>query len=181
MPETETTEETETEVTTPETGDSDDLATLKLTLQKERDARKALEKEVKPLRTYKQTQEQSKLTETEKLQAEKAQLEADRQSLTKREQAVELRDEITRTVAAEKLTLAQGVPISDVMRLLDTDAVTWENGKPVNVGTLVKQLVKERPYLVAKRSGSGDGGDGDKSDVKKTSMNEFIRGAARGE
>lgn len=163
----------------PDDDDGSDIATLKLTLKKERDARKVAERDLKPLKTYKEQQEAAKLTESQRLETEKAKLEADRQSLTKREQAVELRDEIARTVAAEKLTLQ--APISDVMRLLDTEAVTWENGKPVNVGTLVKQLVKERPYLVAKRSGSADGGDGDGTSPKKESMNDLIRSAWRGE
>lgn len=120
----------------------------------------------------------SEQTEAEKVAARAKELEDRERTLTQREQRVALQDEIARVTGADKITLV--APVGDVLRLLDTDAVTWDDGKPVNVGPLVKQLIKERPYLAAKRSGSADGGEGS-GEVKKNTMNDLIRGAWRGE
>lgn len=134
-----------------------DVTKLKEALRREREARRALDKEVKPLRTFKQQQEDAARTEAERLQTRQQAAEAKERELTARERRVELRDEVTRVIAAEKLTLQ--APIADVLRLLDTDAVEWsDDGKPKNAATLIKALVKDRPYLVGSR-GSIDGGE----------------------
>jgi hypothetical protein len=177
MPEAESTTETteQTTVTTPETGDSDDLATLKLTLQKERDARKALEREVKPLRTFKEERTKAEQTADERAAAREKAAEEREAAATRKLQAAVLRDEISAAVTAEKFTLH--APVGDVLRLIDTDAVEWDGETPKNVRGLLRDLVKDRPYLASRRTGSADGGAGGNTNTPKH-MDDLIRGAA---
>lgn len=177
MPE-ETTETTEaTTVTTPETGESDDLATLKLTLQKERDARKALEKEVKPLRTFKDERTKAEQTESERLQARIKDLDVKEQTLTQRERTIAVRDGLAAAATAEKLEL--NVSTATVIRLLDLDRVEFDDsGTPINLGPLLKQLAKDEPKMfdARRRSGSADGGAS--GGVAGQDMNSLLRRAA---
>lgn len=174
MPEgeaTETTDTTETrDVSTEETPDK-----LKTALESERKLKREAERELKELRKFKQEQEQTRLTEAEKLAARERTVADQEARITARLRASILRDEIGTAVTAEKLTL--NAPIGDVLRLMDADAVEWDGETPKNVRALLRDLVKDRPYLANRRSGSADGGaGGDQAGYQD--MNALIRKAA---
>lgn len=170
------TETTEATQTTEQRDAADDQSPEKLlaALKAERDARRALEREVRPLRTFKQEQEQTRLSADEKLQARERAVTEQESRITARLRASILRDELTTAATAEKLTLQ--APIGDVLKLLDADSVDWDGETPRNVRTLLRELVKDRPYLASRRTGSADGGaSGDRAPLN---MNDLIRSRA---
>jgi hypothetical protein len=118
---------------------------------------------------------QAQMSADEKIAVREQAVKDQEQRITARLQASILRDEIASAVNAEKITLH--APIGDVLRLLDTGAVEWDGETPKNVRALLKELVKERPYLASRRTGSADGGAGDGRSTGHT-MNDLIRRAA---
>jgi hypothetical protein len=171
---TDTTDATQTTDTRDATSDESPEKLL-AALRTERDARKALEKEVKPLRQFHKERTDAEKTADERLAAREQAVKDQEQRITARLQASILRDEIASAVNAEKITLH--APIGDVLRLLDTGAVEWDGETPKNVRALLKELVKERPYLASRRTGSADAGAGDGRSTGHT-MNDLIRAAA---
>lgn len=166
-------------------GDGDDLDGVREALRKERQRARDLEKEVKPLRTFKSERER---TEKERQDAERSEIEK-RDALIKerdeqltqaqqRERSYALRDAIEEAVSGEKVILA--APIGRVLRLIDADAVEWaEDGTPRNAAALLKGLVKSDPYLfAARRAPIGDGGAGREGGVSEN-INDMIRRKVR--
>lgn len=173
-----------TETTETTTADqSDDLEQLDLTklrdaIRKERETTKEfkrVQREAAELRKFKTEAEQAKLTADEKLAARERTVAEQEQRITSRLQASILRDEISNAAAAAKITLH--APIGDVLKLLDMSAVEWDGEQPKNVRALLGELVKERPYLASRRTGSADGGAGTGQSMGKD-MNTLIREAA---
>jgi hypothetical protein len=152
----------------------DDLDGLREALRKERDRARGLEKEVKPLRTFKAEREQAERTEAEKVAARIAELEGRVSTAQARERTYALRDAIEEAVSVEKLALA--APVGRVLRLIDADAVEYaEDGTPKNATALLKGLVKSDPYLfAARRAALGDGGAGREGGVGHN-INDQIR------
>jgi hypothetical protein len=108
--------------------------------QSERDAHKAKLDEI----------ETSNLTEAEKVKASAKASEDRANAAEARAKETSLRLEIER--ASRKLGL---VDEDAAYRLLDHGAIKFDaDGKPTNVGTLIEQLAKDKPYLV----GQGDQG-----------------------
>lgn len=155
-----------------------DAAKLLETLRKERAARKALEKEVKPLRSFKQEREDAEKTEQQKRDERIAELEGRLTAAQQRERSYALRDAIEEALAGEQVALV--APLPRLLKLIDAEAVQWtDDGQPKNAAALLKGLVKSDPYLFAQRRGpSGDGGAG-RTGAVAPSMNDLIR-AARG-
>jgi hypothetical protein len=179
MPDEDTTETTDSQTsdTTRDASTADDYAELKASIKKERDARRALEREATELRKFKQDQETAKLSETEKLQNRIKELEAKESHLTTRERSIAVRDGLTTAAAAEKLGLVASS--ATVLRLIDLDSVEFDAaGTPTNLGGLLKQLAKDEPALFEqrRRAGSADGGTG--GDRAPLNMNDLIRRAA---
>jgi hypothetical protein len=135
-----------------------DVTKLKEALRKERDARKALEKEVTPLRQFRDDRAKAEQTETERLQARIKELETKEADLSRRERTMLVRDAVTPATDAEGLQLRASV--GTVLKLLDLDAVEFDDdGTPKNLRVLLKALYKDEPSLVAekpKRPGSAD-------------------------
>jgi len=156
-------------------GDGDDLGKLKTALGKERQRARELEREVKPLRTFKQERESSEKTASEKVAARIAELEGQVTTAQQRERTYALRDAIEEAVSGEKLTLA--APVGRLLKLIDGEAVDWsDDGKPQNATALLKGLVKSDPYLfAARRVPSADGGAGRESGSGVPSINDQIR------
>lgn len=157
-------------------------AKLRETLNKERAARRAAERELKPLKTAAQQKADAEKTEAQKAQeradaAEKraAQLESVvRQGRVER--AVRSMDRV------QSLGLHDPEFVADLIKLDDGDFD--EDGTPDSkvVEAAVRNLVKSKPYLAAsgggKRPGSGDGGASGNSRTVANDMNGMIRRAA---
>lgn len=159
MPDEATTDTTTDATQTTDTRDASSEETpekLLAALKSERDARKALEKEVRPLRQFHRERTDAEKTADEKLAAREKAVSEQEQRITARLQASVLRDELQAAATAEKITLH--APIGDVLKLLDASAVEWDGETPKNVRPLLRELVKERPYLASRRTGSADGG-----------------------
>jgi len=165
--------------------DGNDVTKLKAALDKERQRARDLEKEVKPLRTFKSERER---TEKERQDAERSEIEK-RDALIKerdeqltaaqaRERSYVLRHAIEDAANGEKLVLA--VPVSMVVSLIDSDAVEWsDNGTPQNAAALVKALAKTAPRLFdTRRAPIGDGGAGREGGVSDN-INDMIRRKVR--
>lgn len=174
MPDEQTTTTTESEAAR-EASDEQTPENLLKALKAEREARRALEREIKPLRTYKQQQDDAAKTSEERLAAREKAVADQEARITMRLRTSILRDEIGNAVAAERLTLQ--APVGDVLRLMDSDAVEWDGETPKNVRQLLRDLVKDRPYLATKRPGTADGGAGDSGD-RALDMNTVLRQAA---
>lgn len=151
-----------------------DAAKLLDTLRKERAARKALEKEVKPLRTYKQQTEDAAKTDQQKRDEELAGLRDQLTAAQQKERTYALRDAIEEALTTEKVALV--APVGRLLRLIDSDEVQWtEGGEPKNATALLRSLVKSDPYLFEVRRGpSGDGSKGREQPIG-TTMNDMIR------
>lgn len=146
------------------------------TLRKERTARKAAERELKPLRTYKQQTEDAAKTDQERRDERIAELEGQISKAQERERSYALRDAIEEALTTEKVALV--APVGRLLRLIDADDVQWtEGGEPRNVPALLRSLAKSDPYLFEVRRGpSGDGGKG--REAVGATMNDMIRRAA---
>lgn len=162
-------------------GKGDDLDSLKSALKKERDRAKALERELKPLKTAAQAKADAEKSEAQKAQerADAAERERDTYRSQLRTSAVE------RAVRAADRTLSLGLHDTDLaaeLLNLDDDAFD-DKGKPVTkkVEAAVKALIASRPYLagpIQRRPGNGDGGAGGGGNVPND-MNQRIRDARR--
>lgn len=149
----------------PATGDPADLGESgKAALDKEREARRDAEKraksseaELKKFRDAAQAQADAELSESEKLQRRVAELETERdaQATAQREQAIRM----AAVTAAARLGFADP---EDAYALLDREAIEIDDaGTPKNVGKLLTDLLKAKPYLGAAHArpmGSADGG-----------------------
>lgn len=174
------TETSVTETTTVEQRDAggggDDLDGLRSALEKERKARREAEKALKPLQQFHEERTKAEQTEAERLQARIKELEEREQQLTARERGMVLRDAIQTAASTDKITLH--APIGDVLKLIDADTVDWtEEGRPRNAVALLRDLVRERPYLASRRTGSADGGAHGPSGNPQD-MNALLRAAA---
>jgi hypothetical protein len=125
-------------------------AAVKLTLKKLRDelkatklaAKQASEREAQAARKL-QEKADAELSETERLRKQVDDLKA--ASVKAAQEAQRVRDE----QAIERAAVEQHAhKPSVIVRLIDHDAIERDaDGKPSNVGQLVKELLKENPYL----------------------------------
>lgn len=169
-----------------DTGDDDDgdpsgvqdAAKLLETLKKERAARRAAERELKPLKTEAQQRAEREKSATDKASERIAALEAQlAEAETERRTA-----RLTRAIrdADRRLGLALHDPdvVADLLRYGADDFD--EAGKPIGVEARLRALVKDKPYLAgAQRPGSADGGSGGSGgNAAHRDMNSMIRQAA---
>ena len=110
------------------------------------------------------------LTETEKLKKQAA--EATEKATQAEERS---RQRVARAEVLTEATKAKIVDPDAAYRLIRDDLEFGDDGEPKNVVALIKQLAKERPYLVQKAAGSADGGAGAGGTAAKSGMNDFIR------
>ncbi len=144
--------------------DGNDVTGLKEALRKEREARRALERDIKPLRTFKQERDNAERTAEERVTAKEREVTDRERALVARERNYNLRDDITRVLAAEdfRFTFQEGVTTDRVIRLLDLSDDDWDGDKPKNVKKLLADLQKSDGYLFQpkrQRPGPGDAGE----------------------
>ncbi len=162
--------------------EGDDLVRLKEALRKEREARRALDREIRPLRTFKTERENAERTAEERATAKEREVAEREQALVARERKSNLRDAIAQVLGAQEFgfTFREGVTTDRVIRLLDLNDDDWDGEKPKNVKRLLTDLQQSDGYLFApkaRRPGSADGGAGHQTTVG-ASMNDRIRHAA---
>ena len=160
-------------------------AKLRDALNKERSARKAAERELKPLKTAAQQRTDADKTDAQKAQDRAAAADARVQQL----ESVVRQGRVERAVRgidrSQNLGMHDPDFVAEMLRLDDADFD--EDGTPDQkaVEAAVKQLIKARPYLAQdvppqRRNGSGDGGAGGTGAQRPPSndMNAMIRRAA---
>ncbi len=167
--------------------DGNDVTKLKAALDKERQRARDLEKEVKPLRTFKSERERTEKerqdaerSEIERRDARIAEIEGQLTQAQQRERSYSLRDAIEETVNAADFAHAPRVSPARLIRLLDLGDDDWDGDQPRNVKALLVKLQKAEPDLfVAKsrRTGSADAGEGGRETIA-ASMNDRIRAMA---
>lgn len=160
---------------TGESGDgaADDTAGLKSALQKERADRKAMEKELKALRSDKQSKD-----DAEKSELQRAQDEAKRNSEKATKLAQGFKDSALRSAVLAAAGKAKFTDPSDALRpeILSAIGVEQDDDDPTNVTVSVddvtaaiKKLAKDKPHYLAPaevkqqrppKSGSSFGGSG---------------------
>lgn len=137
--------------------DDKDTSGLKSALKKERDERRALAKEIKELRKFKDEADSKDKTEGEKAQAvaTKAQQKADRL-------AVKLRDTALENVVTKLATKHKFVDIDDALRLIDRSEIQIDQDEDdpsdltideKSVDKALKALAEKKPHLI----GDGEG------------------------
>jgi hypothetical protein len=128
-------------------------------LAKERAARKAAEKAAEASAAKLKEIEDAQKSEVDKLRERTAEFEKQLAERDVRER--EQRVRVAAITSAAKLGYADP---DDAMRLVDAAAIEFdEAGEPANVGTLLADLLKAKPYLrssAATASGSADLGNG---------------------
>lgn len=130
---------------------SDETASLKGALQKERDARKAAEKERKELAKRIADLEQAGKPEAERLQAERDALKAELDEARGRERLTRGKAAVL-SAASEANAVTPGVIYRAIVGDLEFD----ESGEPTNVGALIAGLRKEAPMLFRPVTGKAD-------------------------
>jgi hypothetical protein len=166
-----TTETTET--TTETTEGKEDVAGLKSALDKERDARKAAEKNATALQKRIEAIESSGKSESEKLAARLEALEADNAAKAKAISERDARDAVKD--AAKKA----GAPDTDlIFRVLKSDLEYDSDGSVLNTKALIDDLKTTTPHLFKPPTGKADGGSGNGTPAAKGGMNSWIRQAA---
>lgn len=100
-----------------------------------------------------QTRKEAEMTELEKLQAKLAEKETQEQTLAQQladmQKAVEsekIRNEFIKVATSESIAY-----IDDALALADLSQITIEDGKVVGMTDIIKSLVENKPFLVAKK------------------------------
>jgi hypothetical protein len=132
-------------------------------------------KKLRDLEAKVRTDEEAKLSESERLQKRLAELE--------RQQSEWERDRQERTLQYEvKLAAAQlGIVDPDAAwRLLDLKEVDFDDdGKPKNVDVVLKKLIQQKPYLASALTARDAGaGSGSTQHVASANINDWIRKAS---
>lgn len=129
---------------------------------------------LKELETQQQTEADAKLSENDKLQKRLKELELASESQTRA-----LRE---RTTEYEVKLAAARMGIVDpeaAWKLLDTSSLEFDAaGKPLNLETALKELTKNRQWLIAQRTAQNAGAGAGGQAGPKMSMNDAIRRAA---
>lgn len=108
-------------------------------------------KELEDLRKKVKEADDAKLGEQERLQKRVSELEAETTRLAEERKTLVVRTAVERE--ARKLNL---VDEDAAYRLLDLSAIEYgADGAPTNVETLLKELAKAKPFLVAPEGGKG--------------------------
>jgi hypothetical protein len=154
----------------------DDTAGLKSALDKERDARKVADKELKAAQKRLADLEDRDKSELEKVTGERDRLIKD---LEAREARLRILTASEKVAAAA--THANAIEPAAVFKLVRDDLTFDDDGQPTNVADVVADAKKQYPAMFQAASGSGDGGRGNngKTNVDApAAFNQLIRQAA---
>ncbi len=120
---------------------SDDYERMIAELRKENASHRVKAKELDELKAR---LESEKLSESEKLQKQLADYQARESDLTRQLQEHRVRSAVFAQASALSI-----IDVDAAAKLLDWSEIDYDgNGNPTNVDTLLKQLVKAKPYLV---------------------------------
>lgn len=152
-----------------------DAAKLLEALKKERSARRAAERELKPLKSAAQQRADAEKSASDKANDRIAALEkqlADSEAERRQVRVIRAVRDVDRRLG---LALHDPEVVADLLRLDEADFD--DDGKP-SVEAKLKQLVKDKPFLAgARRPGGGDAGTGGGKEAA-ADMNTLIRRAA---
>lgn len=171
-----TTTETQEKETAETGGAKPDQAQLGLQadLARERRQAKAAQAELDRLRAELKKRDDADLSETEKLRKQLAEAETARETLMRNHQTERTRHAIERE--AGRMRFADP---ADAWQLIDQTRIDYDtNGVPTNLGQLLDELAKTKPYLTA-RPGNGSGEGGPRGGAAAGfSMDDWLRRAA---
>lgn len=111
--------------------------------------------ELKRLQDAQKAADDAKLSDQERLTRERDEFKARLEAAEAHAKTASLRSHVV--TAASRLGFADA---DDAMRFLDADAVEWKDDAPVNVGKLLDDVIKSKPYLRATRTQPPDHGAG---------------------
>lgn len=151
-----------------EQGGEENVEGLKSALQKERDARGALDKDLKAVRRELDSLKNGSKTEAERLQA----LERERDTLMG---AVRERDAKDAAHDIAGKLGADGKNAGVIWRAVKGDIEYDAAGRPTNLKTLIDDLKETTPHLFRKATGNADAGNGNSGRPKNFDMNAQIR------
>ena len=124
------------------------LSTIRKLRDKEREQRAQL-KELEALKVEKRQREEAEKSEAERLKEQIAESERKAAALER-----ELQDARTRQTIERVASKAGAADPEDVYKLLKSESFEFDDdGNLTNVETLVKDLLKDKPYLTGKQSG----------------------------
>lgn len=168
----------------PQAGKADDLTPEQYRAELDR-ARKEAAKYRTDLRKFeaeKERQAQAELSEIERLRQELSSKDELLTAAQAKERDYALRDALTATLAAADFPATTALSPQRLLRLLDTDALTWgDDGQPQNVKALLTKLATDEPALFRakeRRPGPADGGGGGQPLAAGGDMNALLRRAA---
>jgi hypothetical protein len=163
--------------TTDGTNLSDDVlgAAGKAALDREREARRQAERDMKELRAKVKAFEEKDLPEAERKDNEIRELRA-----TIERMESDRRDGQLREAVLSSATRLGYIDPEDGLHLLDRNAITYtDDGRPKNVDKLLTELLSAKPHLGGRpRQGGAWGGSDGGSNRPGTDMNREIRRAA---
>jgi hypothetical protein len=111
---------------------------------------------------------------------DKSDLEKERDRATKAEQTLKAEKEANRKLRVEVLASKVGIvreARSDAARLLDWDAIQ-DPDNPQELEAALRDLVKDKPFLLGNVPGGSDGGAGGSREDSSQDMNALLRQAA---
>lgn len=155
--------------------ESESLDGLKGALAKEREARKAAEKQSKDLERRLAAIENSGKSESEKLAARLKELE---DANAEKERAIRERDARDAIRQAARKAGAAPDAVDAVYRMLKGDIEYDDDGQPANVDALLKDAKQIAPQLFRASNGRADGGAGNRQTKPNETMNDLLRRAA---
>lgn len=114
-------------------------------LEAERKRARELERELKQLRQWKEEREKADMSELERAQREAEDARRRAEELEQRYRRAAIRSEVIRMAAQYNLA-----DPDDAFLLLNQDAIEFDedSGQPTNIEDLIKDLAKQKPYLV---------------------------------
>lgn len=154
---------------------AEDVTGLKNALAAERESAKTATKELRALQARLQTLEDKEKTDLERITGERDTLKADYDKTIG-----ELRAERAERLVTSAASKANAIRPDAIYRLVSSDLVYGDDGRPSNTDAVMTQAKKDFPELFRAGAGSGDGGRGNGELPKdgNAAMNQMIRQAA---
>lgn len=166
---------TEQPATTPPAGSGEDVSGLKSALDKERDARKAAEKQAKELAAWKQQQEDKDKSESERLTTEAQRAAKERDDALAKIAAADERV-IRSEVRSRAVALGFADP-EDAWALIDKAGVTLdEAGEVQGAEKAVKALADKKPHLLKRDATPYGAPAGNRSTSAPPDATQVVRG-----
>jgi hypothetical protein len=157
-------------------------AELRVELDRARKEAAKYRTDLRKFETAAEAKAAAELSEVERLRQELSSKDELLTAAQAKERDYALRDALTATLAAADFPATTALSPQRLLRLLDTDALTWgDDGQPQNIKALLTKLATDEPALFRakeRRPGPADAGGGGGQPLAGGGMNDLIRRAA---